>query len=123
MADNLSYGTTGTIASDERIIAGNAVHVQRVGEIGSATINHYQVNVSNVAVAVAATVATRKRLILVNRQTVPVYVGGSTVTTASGVRLDPGESLTLYTTGSVYGITAAASPANDRMHYIDESDW
>ena len=42
---------------------------------------------------------------------------------ADGFRLDPGASLTLYTTAAVYGITAAAYTAageDDHVHFIAE---
>ena len=65
---------------------------------------------------------TRKRVIIVNRQTVAIFIGEATVTTANGFQVDPGASVTLHTTALVQAITAAASPAADRVHTLEEYD-
>jgi len=126
LADNVAVtaGSGTNIATDERTIAAATVHVQRVGEIGAATGADGQVTISNTSADIAAARDTRKRIIIVNRQTVPIFVDpGSTATTAD-FRLDPGDSLTLYTTVAVKAITTAAYTAagDAKVHYIEEYD-
>jgi hypothetical protein len=122
VADNvpITAGSGTNVATDERTVGGATVHIQRVSEIGSGSIANGQVTVSNAAVTIAAARDTRKRLVIVNRESVSVFVGVATVTTANGVELLPGDSLTLYTTALVQGITAAAS--TEKVHYIEEYD-
>lgn len=127
MADNVAItaGSGTTIGTDERTINSASVQVQRVVEQGSTTIANAHVQISNTAATIAAARDTRKRLVIVNYQTVPIYVGISTVTTSTGFRLDPGASLTLYTTALVQGITSAAYTAageDDKVHYVEEYD-
>ncbi len=57
-------------------------------------------------VSIAAAVAVQ------NRSAVPVYLGDSAVTTATGFQLDAGASITLDITGrdSLYAIAATAGP-------------
>lgn len=126
MADNVAVtaGSGTNMATDERTIAAATVHVQRVGEIGSATGAVGQVTVTNSSGAIAAARDTRKRIIIVNRQTVAIYVDpGGTATTAD-FRLEPGDSVTLYTTVAVNAITSAAYSASGdaKAHYIEEYD-
>lgn len=126
MADNLGYdaGTGANVATDERTIAATTVHIQRVGEIGSANLASGQTTISSTAANIAAARDTRKRIVIVNQQTVSVWVGPATVTTSNGVRLDPGASLVLYTTVAVQGITSAAYSASGdaKVQYIEEYD-
>ena len=121
MADNvgINTGTGATAATDERTIAGAAVHVQRVDEQGSTAIANGQVTPTNVAANIVAARDTRKRLILVNHGSVDVYIGTATVTTANGLKLPPGASITLRTTAAVQGIT---SSGNGVIHYVEEYD-
>lgn len=126
MADNVAVtaGAGTNIATDERTIAATTVHVQRTGEIGSANAAVGQVTISNSSTAIAAARDTRKRIIIVNYQTVAVFIDpGGTATTAD-FRLDPGASLTLYTTVAVNAITSAAYTASGdaKVHYIEEYD-
>lgn len=125
MADGVDVtpGSGKTIATDERTIAATTQHVQRVGEIGATSIAASQVEVSNSSTTLSAARDTRKRLVLVNRQTVPVFIELTTATT-SDLRLDPGDSITLYTTGAVAGITSAAYTAvgDAKVHVIEEFD-
>src|SRR4051812_17527107 len=110
MADNVAVtaGSGTTIGTDERTINAVAVQVQRVDEQGSTSLANGQVTISNTAATIAAARDTRKSLLIVNRQTVPIWVGVATVTTANGLRLDPGDAVVLTTTALVQGITAAA---------------
>lgn len=125
MADNIDItpGTGKTVASDERTIAAQTVHVQRVNEQGATAIAAGQVDVTNSTTQIVAARDTRKRLVLVNRQNVAVYVGATAATT-SMLRLDPGESVTIHTTSRVDGITSAAHTAtsDEKVHYLEEYD-
>jgi len=127
VADNVAItaGSGTTIGTDERTIAATAVQIQRVDEQGAQNIANGHVAVTNSAANIAASRDTRKRIVIINYQTVSIYVGVATVTTSNGVRLDPGASLTLYTTAAVQGITSAAYTAageDDKTHYIEEYD-
>lgn len=125
MADNIAVtaGSGTNLATDERTIAATTVHVQRTGEIGATSIASGQVEISSTSATIAAARDTRKRIIIVNRQTVPVFIELTTATT-SDLRLDPGDSITLYTTGLIAGITTAAYTATGdaKVHYIEEYD-
>jgi len=125
MADNIDVtpGTGKTLATDERTIAAVTTHVQRVDEQGAQNIATGQVEVTNTSTDIVAARDTRKRLIIANYQSVPVFIELTTATT-SDFRLDPGASITLYTTGQVDGITAAAYTATGdaKVHYIEEYD-
>ncbi len=126
MADNVQVtaGSGTTIATDERTIAGTAVQIQRVYDMGASTAVAGQVTVTNSSTSIVSASDTRKRLILVNRQTVPVYIdpSGGTATT-SMFRLEPGDSVTLSVTCAVTGITSAAYTASGdaKVHYIEET--
>lgn len=126
MADNVAItaGSGTTVATDERTINAVAAHVQRVVDQGAGTIANGQTTISNTAANIAAARDTRKRIVIVNQQTVAVYVGIATVTTGNGLRLDSGASVTLYTQAAVQGITAAAYTASGdlKVHYIEEYD-
>lgn len=128
MSDNLGYtegGTATKVATDERTISGTTVHIQRISEIGASAFSSGQTTVSNAGTAIAAAADTRKRIVLVNQETVPVWIGaGTAVATTTGLRLDPGASVTLYTTGAVYGITESAYTASGdaKVQYIEETD-
>lgn len=126
MADDVAVtsGNTGTFnaAADERSINSVTVKIQRVGEIGSSAIATAQTNMTNSAATLIAARETRKRVVIVNRQAAPIFVGPATVTTANGVQIDPGASLTLYTTALIQGITAAASGASEKTHTVEEYD-
>lgn len=97
------------------------MHVQRVVGIGGTTIANAHVTVTNTATEIRAATDTQVWVTIVNYQTVPVYVGAATVTTSTGIRLDPGASIDLWTTAAVQGITSAAYTAageDDKVHYI-----
>ena len=126
MADNVAVtaGSGTNVATDERTIAATTVHVQRVGEIGSGTGAVAQTSISNTSAAIVAARDTRKRVIIINRQTVAVYISTGTADTTTCPRLDPGDSMTLYTTSAVNGITSAAYTASGdaKVHSIEEYD-
>lgn len=112
------------VATDERTIGGVTQDVQRVGEIGSGTAADGQVTITNSSAAIAAARDTRKRIIIVNRETVAIFVNAGGTATTADFRLDPGDSLTLYTTVAVNAITAAAYTASGdaKVHYLEEYD-
>jgi len=112
------------MATDERTIAATTVHVQRVGEIGSATGAVGQVTISSTSADIAAARDTRKRIVIINRQAVPIFVDPGATATTSDLRLEPGDSITLYTTVAIKAITTAAYTASGdaKVHYIEEYD-
>lgn len=126
MADNVAVtaGSGTNIATDERTIAATTVHIQRVGEIGSGTGADGQTTISNSSTAIAAARDTRKRIVIVNRQTVPIFVAPAGTATTADFRMEPGDTLTLYTTVAVNAITAAAYTASGdaKVHYLEEYD-
>ncbi len=121
MADNVAItaGSGTTIGTDERTINSVAVQVQRVNEQGSTALANGQVAPTTGAATLVAARDTRKRLILLNIGTVPVYVGIATVTTANGLPIAVGASLTLYTTALIQSITASGT---GNIAYIEEYD-
>lgn len=96
---------------------------QPVSQVGSGTNASGQVTISSTSATVIASRAGRRGILLVNNQSVAVYIdaAGGTATT-SKMRLDPGASLFLPVTSAVTGITAAAysaSPADAQIHYTE----
>ena len=127
MTDNLAVtpGAGSNIATDERTINATTVHVQRVTPEGGTDFTSGHVAVTNTATTIIAARETRKYATIVNYQTVAIYVGPATVTTATGIRLDPGASMDFHTTKLIQGITAAAYTAageDDKTHYVEFHD-
>lgn len=125
MADDVAItaGSGTTIATDERTIASAAKHVQRVAPHGAPNITVGQVTVTNSSTQIAAAKDTRHSILIVNYQTVPVYIDDGTATTGA-FRLDPGASITLFTGAVINGITSAAYSAvgDAKVHYIEVHD-
>lgn len=127
MADNPvvdnGTGTDYTVATDERSIDGSNVQVQRTAPHGAPNMTAGQVTVTNSNTAIVAADDNRAYVTIVNRQSVAVYIDDATATT-SAFRLDPGDSITLFTSAVVNGITTAAySPSGDaKVHYIAVHD-
>jgi hypothetical protein len=121
LADNVAItaGAGTNVATDERSINSVTVHVQRVGEIGAAAIANGQTAPTNSAANIVAARETRKTVTLVNHGSVDVYVGAATVTTANGVKVPAGASITIPTTAAVQGITASGTGA---VHYVETYD-
>lgn len=76
-----------------------------------------QIATANVATSTAAGVAAaaragRRSVTVKNTDTsITVYLGGSGVTTGTGLPLLAGESITLETAAAVYAIAASGTPA------------
>lgn len=125
MADNVAItaGSGTTVAADERTVDAVAVEVQRVAPHGSPLIAAAQVEISNTSAAIAAVRSTRHSIVIVNRQTVAVFIDDATATT-SAFRLDPGDSVTLFTGAVINGITTAAYTASGdaKVHVIEIYD-
>lgn len=112
------------VHTDERSIGGSTKHIERVDEIGGSAAANGQVNISNTAATIVAARETRKSVLFVNQQTVPVWIGIATVTTANGFRLDPGAWVEWNTTALIQGITAAAytGTGDAVMQYAESYD-
>lgn len=125
MADNVAVtaGSGTTVATDERTIAATSVQVQRVAPHGAPNITPAQVTVTNSTTQIAAAKDTRHSILIVNRQTVAVYIDDASATT-SAFRLDPGDSITLFTGAVINGITSAAYSASGdaKVHYLEVHD-
>jgi hypothetical protein len=121
VADNVGYtpGSGATIATDERTISGQTVHVQRMTEIASTAIVTGQVSIGTTGAQIVGARDTRRRIVLVNDGSADAFVGGAGVTTATGVRLAPGASMTLQTTAAVHAVTASGTTP---VHYWEEYD-
>jgi len=115
MADgvDITAGSGTTISTDDR----SHGHVQRFSRIGATSLTTGQAAPTNSAANIVAARDTRQRLVLVNHGSVDVFVGPATVTTANGLKIPPGASLTLYTTVAVQGITASGTGS---IHYAEE---
>lgn len=126
MADNVTVDNGGltdyTPATDERTINAVAVHIQRVGEIGSSAIATSQVTPTSTAATLIAARETRKRVILTNRGNTDCWVGPATVTSSNGHILPAGYSLTLYTTALVQAIIGAGLTMTGAVHILEEYD-
>lgn len=125
MADNRDLASlTGNAATDERTINSTTVHVQRMVSIANTAMANGQVTVTNSATTIVAARETRQSVLITNRQTVAVWVGIATVTTANGFRLDPGDWVEITSNVLIQGITAAAySGSGDALtQYIETYD-
>lgn len=125
MADNVAItaGSGTTVATDERTISSTAVQVQRVAPHGNPNITVGQVTISNTSAAIAAARDTRHSILIVNYQTVDVFIDDATATT-SAFKLQPGASVMLFTGAVINGITSAAYTASGdaKVHYIEVHD-
>ena len=126
LADGVAVtaGAGTTIHTDERTIGGLSGHVQRITDVGASAGAAGQVTVTNTSTQIAAARDTRKKITIVNWQTVPIYVDHGSSATTGDFRLDPGASLTLEVTSSVNAITATAYTATGdaKVHYTEVYD-
>jgi hypothetical protein len=145
MADDVQLPATGTgtadviVATDQigtrhfqklKLVAGAdgaAVDVEPtssgalpVRSLGAGTNVGAQVTVTNSSTTIITSDTDRRGVLLVNQQTVAVYIdpSGGTATT-SMFRLDPGASIFLPCTTAITGITSAAYSAvgDAKVHY------
>ena len=88
---------------------------------GAANFATNQVSVTSAATAIVAARATRRAVLIINHGTTDVYIGGATVTTATGILLagSEGASISIPTTAAVYGIVASGTQA---VSYIEVYD-
>lgn len=85
----------------------------------AAGFTHNTVSVGVAATLIVAASGTRQSLILQNLGAADVYIGGSAVTTANGLKLASGASLTIDgTTAAVYGISGTAG---QDVRYLQEA--
>ena len=126
MADNVTLpGTGAVVGTDERSIAATNVQVQRVNEQAGTAYATGHVQISSTAATLVAARETRKTVTVINRQTVPIYVGPATVTTSTGILLNTGDSYTFRTTALIQAITSAAYTASGedtKVHYEESYD-
>ena len=82
-----------------------------------------QVTVTNTTTSIIAADSTRQEVVIVNRQTVAIWINDGTATT-SLFRLDPGDSITIRGSHVVEGITSAAYSASGdaKVHYFATHD-
>ncbi len=150
MADNvpITAGTGTNIATRNVTYSGDSTQAQAVGivvfagaddaktatdvstsapfpitDIGGVTNASGQVTITNSSATIIASRAGRDGVLIVNNQSVPVYIdaAGGTAST-SKFRLDPGAGIYLHVTSTVTGITSAAytaSPADATVHYCE----
>jgi hypothetical protein len=82
---------------------------QLVTQSAGAVLNASQTTVGVTAAVLVAASNTRQSATIRNRGSVSIYVGPSTVTTGSGLAIDPGETFTFSgTTAAIYAIAATA---------------
>ncbi len=93
-----------------------------VRQPGASSIATGQVVVTTTAATLVAARLTRNRLILMNNSNQDIYVGPATVTTANGLRVAAGWSLTLHTTALVQAIIGAGLTMTGDVDYLEEFD-
>lgn len=122
MADNFTATEDGSgkeIATDERSIGGVTVDVQRVEVLGATTIAQGSASVTTTSGSAVAARETRKRVVLIAAaaNTANIDVGASGVASGSGFPLEPGASVTLYTTAAIH---ADAASGTQTLFYVEE---
>lgn len=116
---------TGNIATSVATIAGavsgTEVQVDIASVVGTSSNEAGQATISNTSATIVASGSGRRGVLVVNQQTVPVYIdpSGGTATT-SMFRLDPGAAVVLPVTTAVTGIASAAyTPSGDaKVHWM-----
>ena len=127
MADSVAItaGAGTNIGTDTRTINAASVEVQRVVSEGGTALAVTHVTISSTAATLIAARDTRKSVIIINRQTVPVYIGIATVTVANGILMNPGDVLEMPNQALVQGITSAAYTAvgtDDQVMVVESYD-
>jgi len=95
---------------DGDIMYGRDANMAYFQAVLSDTLNHASVNIADSATEIKAVNTSRKCILLKNNGSVTVYIGeDNTVTTLTGYPLEAGESIYIYDTEAVYGITASGT--------------
>lgn len=94
--------------------------VPHAAKVVGAAIASGQVSVGTTATQIVAANTSRIRLLIVQHGTTDVYLGGSTVSTTTGLLLagTKGNQIVLRTTAAVYGIVGAGSQT---VSFIEET--
>ena len=123
MPDNVDIRTNAgkgvVVATDQRTISAEPVHIQRFDEIGSQNIASGQKLLTPIPTQIVGDRDTRKRLVMANHGDTDVFIGPNAVNDNTGMKIPPGGGLTLYVTGSVYGVTDGLDGV---LHYVEEYD-
>lgn len=109
-----STGTAVTYNANGTALPANSSPVVTASPV---TIANGQVAPTAVAATLLAARALRRQVTFKNIGAVTVYIGVATVTTANGLPLDPGESITLQSTALVQAITASGT---GNVAYVEE---
>lgn len=100
--------------TDDRVSIGGSVVVSgtvNTNNVAGTTILNGQVSVTTTATAIRFTQAARRYIIIKNHSTsgAAVFIGTTSVTTANGIELAIGESITIDTQDEIYARTAAGT--------------
>lgn len=121
-ADTAAATDTGTytyMAFIKRLLAKLTTGIPITGYLGTATIAAGQATAGSASGALVAARATRRRVTLYNGHATDVlYVGAGTVSTANGLAVKAGTSVTLETVAAVNGIRGAS--ADITVSFIEE---
>jgi hypothetical protein len=113
-------GGAGTITVTATVVpVSNAPPFTNATIVSGSGFTPGQITVGNTATLIVAARVGRVRVTIQNTGTTPVYLGGSTVTTATGFRL-PGVDGAAYTTqnsAAIFGIVTAGTQA---VSFIEE---
>lgn len=123
MADDIQVnaGTGPRVATDERTVGAQTVHVQRVDEQGATAIATGQVTLTSSGPQIAAARETRKRILIRNHHATEIaYIGVSGLSTANGFLLPAATSVELYTTAAVHG--RRGGTVDVVVSYLEEYD-
>lgn len=110
-------GTAGTANAGVVTVQGIASMTALLAQVGTTTLANGQVAPTNTAATLIAARTGRQRVTFYNTGAVTVFIGIATVTTANGMALISGASITLNTSALVQAITAAGTGA---VSYIEE---
>jgi hypothetical protein len=112
-------GVAGITVTATVVPVSNALPFTNATIVSGSGFTPGQITVGNTATLIVAARSGRVRVTIQNMGTTVVYLGGSTVTTATGFRL-PGVDGSAYTTqnsAAIYGIVAAGTQA---VSFIEE---
>lgn len=89
----------------------NDSYIANADELTSLTkfaVQTAAVSVGAVAIELTASLATRRTILIQNNGSAAIFIGGASVTTSDGVKLDAGQMIEIAATNNVkiYGISA-----------------